>query len=609
MSGDPRVRLTLLSVVWLALLFRGGGAQQPAFPWSEEVRLTDHPDSSFSDWTATTNIGHARTRDCLHVIRRDFMLHTAECEPASEKCWHVVHQIGWASGDWGLSGVTGPTTRGVCLISGPNPSLGDNSGNLVVDGAGRAHVIWESRATAVLRALHKWRDPLTDKIAPCRSFQLTASEDRDSTCTQHGWPDDREFVVSPYGLDAANPVLLITRPDFSVGPEDTTETLHAFYHRGVRGAVPSRVGHRWRTLGRPTSWTMGPTWTPSAAPDSESVIFESAVDGAGSVSAVSDPTSGRLLVAYHVELGGAGGAVHRVASAAGPGLPWTSVEMPSPAGGWGLEGIPILTGGSDGRIYLLREECSPCRPDTAWVGRLALFVKEGTSAWGSAINVSSESLSWQSGDAHATRGHFTVREASDGAELHVVWQKDKYGSRKIMHRYLRVGGDPEEVADWSVITEVVNTGFGVTGAKIHSEDGRLFVTWQDFRWVGTESPWNTEICHVWGPEPTTGIMPIEMATAATTVFRGFHPNPFRAVTRGQVALAQADMEKRVTVGIFDVRGRSVRAMRRSGPSPGGYEVHWDGRDGSGRRVAPGVYFVRVQVDSRLVHQSKVVYLR
>lgn len=93
--------LSLIALAALVVLATSGGAQQAAFPWSEEVRLTDHPDSSFSDWPASVPQGYARTRDCLHVIWRDFMLRTSDCNPASERCWHYTHQIGWQGADWG----------------------------------------------------------------------------------------------------------------------------------------------------------------------------------------------------------------------------------------------------------------------------------------------------------------------------------------------------------------------------------------------------------------------------------------------------------------------------------------------------------------------------
>ena len=50
----------------------------------------------------------------------------------------------------------------------------------------------------------------------------------------------------------------------------------------------------------------------------------------------------------------------------------------------------------------------------------------------------------------------------------------------------------------------------------------------------------------------------------------------------------------VRVGIYDVTGRRVRSLERLGAGPGEQVLVWDGRDGGGRQLAPGVYLARYQ---------------
>jgi hypothetical protein len=59
------------------------------------------------------------------------------------------------------------------------------------------------------------------------------------------------------------------------------------------------------------------------------------------------------------------------------------------------------------------------------------------------------------------------------------------------------------------------------------------------------------------------------------------PNP----SRGTVAFT---LESRGVLGasVFDVRGRSVRTLRRG-------VTAWDGKDDAGRMVSPGLYFLRI----------------
>lgn len=68
------------------------------------------------------------------------------------------------------------------------------------------------------------------------------------------------------------------------------------------------------------------------------------------------------------------------------------------------------------------------------------------------------------------------------------------------------------------------------------------------------------------------------------------PNPFSATTSVRFA---TPVDAPVTVRVHDVSGRLVRTLLSSRMEPGEHRVTWDGRDDEGRRVSPGVYFVRL----------------
>ena len=69
------------------------------------------------------------------------------------------------------------------------------------------------------------------------------------------------------------------------------------------------------------------------------------------------------------------------------------------------------------------------------------------------------------------------------------------------------------------------------------------------------------------------------------------PNPVRAGTlRVELALARAG---RVRATVFDVAGTSVRTLTDGVELAGPHAWSWDMRDGAGRRVAQGLYFLRV----------------
>ncbi len=65
----------------------------------------------------------------------------------------------------------------------------------------------------------------------------------------------------------------------------------------------------------------------------------------------------------------------------------------------------------------------------------------------------------------------------------------------------------------------------------------------------------------------------------------------------------------ITLRVFDVSGRPVRTLMREDFHPAGaVDVRWDGTDGSGARVASGIYFYRLQAGSR-VETRRIVWVR
>jgi hypothetical protein len=72
------------------------------------------------------------------------------------------------------------------------------------------------------------------------------------------------------------------------------------------------------------------------------------------------------------------------------------------------------------------------------------------------------------------------------------------------------------------------------------------------------------------------------------------PNPFTASTVIRYDLPE---EAAVTVRFYDVSGRRVQELPQGVQPAGQHAVSWDGRDGSGRPVAAGVYFYELLAGS------------
>ncbi len=84
-----------------------------------------------------------------------------------------------------------------------------------------------------------------------------------------------------------------------------------------------------------------------------------------------------------------------------------------------------------------------------------------------------------------------------------------------------------------------------------------------------------------------------------------YPNPFNPATTITLSLPQ---ESRVSLEVYDVTGRKVRALVDEPLSVGVYKVIWEGRDESGEPVSSGVYIYRV-VAGGFVESRKMVLLR
>jgi len=82
-----------------------------------------------------------------------------------------------------------------------------------------------------------------------------------------------------------------------------------------------------------------------------------------------------------------------------------------------------------------------------------------------------------------------------------------------------------------------------------------------------------------------------------------HPNPFTATTTLEIGLpGKAD----VAIEVFDVAGRKVRDMRQPGQNAGWRSVAFDGRDDTGRTLASGVYFFKVNANGTTITRKMVI---
>ncbi|MEA2062177.1 MAG: PQQ-binding-like beta-propeller repeat protein [Gemmatimonadota bacterium] len=79
---------------------------------------------------------------------------------------------------------------------------------------------------------------------------------------------------------------------------------------------------------------------------------------------------------------------------------------------------------------------------------------------------------------------------------------------------------------------------------------------------------------------------------AFSLYQNF-PNPFNPATTIGFEVP-ADRLTRVSLKVYDLRGRLVRTLVQDEREPGAYSVFWDGTDSSGKEAPSGVYLYRLQ---------------
>jgi hypothetical protein len=123
---------------------------------------------------------------------------------------------------------------------------------------------------------------------------------------------------------------------------------------------------------------------------------------------------------------------------------------------------------------------------------------------------------------------------------------------------------------WPMETD---TGPDINPDVVADANGNLFAAWQNL----TAGNWDINAAN-W---PTTGVAELNAAGPESFVLQ---PNP--ACGRVRLNLPRGSSGAVIT----DVAGRRVCVLRRTAAAGG--TLVWDGRDDSGRRVAPGAYLVR-----------------
>jgi hypothetical protein len=105
---------------------------------------------------------------------------------------------------------------------------------------------------------------------------------------------------------------------------------------------------------------------------------------------------------------------------------------------------------------------------------------------------------------------------------------------------------------------------------------------------------------------TTDVASDDARAGGTWALSQPYPNPF--TTRTEIRYSVPASAPEAGIAVYDVSGRLVRNLARGPHTVGLHAVTWDGRDQEGRRVASGVYFVRMEA-ANTTEVQRLVFVR
>jgi hypothetical protein len=185
------------------------------------------------------------------------------------------------------------------------------------------------------------------------------------------------------------------------------------------------------------------------------------------------------------------------------------------------------------------------------------------------------------------------RPGPDGAYV-----KPTIGSAGHQGTVHAVAGSSSHTSGGSLDHPAMFTSMNILGSMVVDIDGNTLLA----RFLDEQGAVRDVFAMVKGPIGSTDT---EGTAHAELALRSSGPNPFQQETRLSFALPASGP---VRLTVHDAAGRWVATLVDGMRDAGRHEVKWGGQDRHGRRVAPGVYFAKLEFrgDSR---RGKVVLAR
>jgi hypothetical protein len=206
--------------------------------------------------------------------------------------------------------------------------------------------------------------------------------------------------------------------------------------------------------------------------------------------------------------------------------------------------------------------------------------QDGENTGGDIFYIAFDGAAWQPVEEIVTGGTEaeTPSVSVDGSgKVSVAWSDNRNGQAEIYYK-------SKSGTVWSDDVRLsAAPGMSITPAVESNPSGSSCVVWTDYRHGDSDLYFRCTSDESGVPQ-VSGEVPVDAFVHLSEPY----PVPFGTEVRFNVYVKEPS---HVSIGVFDVMGRSVRTLADRVFVSGRHQATWDGRDDDGRPAAPGIYFV------------------
>jgi FlgD Ig-like domain len=194
----------------------------------------------------------------------------------------------------------------------------------------------------------------------------------------------------------------------------------------------------------------------------------------------------------------------------------------------------------------------------------------------------------------------TIMDDDNG--LFIIWEETQAGKyfSDLLFTRIDINGELVETPDeGDVLTEAYHRQAEIS--VVSDENGGFISFWRDNRATGIEETKDMYMQRVsWGVD----VKDQRVANLPSKVtLDNNYPNPFNPSTMIKFNI---DSPSNVVLVVYDVLGREVTRLVNQKLVAGEHVAHWNGLSSSGKAVASGTYFYRLEVEGEVMSRSMIL---